>query len=381
MVDQNCRASRRYLFGRIGNSPIFQVGGIALILVVALGLRMVRLHRIGGQPLYTDGWGYRQLALEMSGPWDTGHREPLWVWLVYLTQRSVGSSPNKMRMLNIVLSLPMVVLVFLIGRRLYDPVVGLVGALLIAVHPHLLVFSVSGLREVLFWLLSLLLIYSCINRSPYRSMWEAVWIGTLSGLLCLVKLNGFTIAVPLVALRYLFLVRGQWRAFALAMVLMILIVSPHLAHNYRVGFDIFYSLNVHTQYVFPGGGATYFTHEFLGQWELGGIFRRTIRGTWEALFGSMALDALFSRQSLPFGLYLVPYGFYLLGLVLSLASRRWMGLFLLIILLGPYAVIVPSGKDPRYILQVYLVMALFEAYGFLWALEKTLGRRWVSFSN
>ena len=111
------------------------------------------------------------------------------VWAVDLLPGDVSTFDVAVG-LNVVLSLATVALVFVLGRRLAGPGVGLVAAGIWAVWPNLVFHSAIALTETLFlFLLVLLLIVTLGDPAAARAPGRArlVAIGVLFGLLVLVR--------------------------------------------------------------------------------------------------------------------------------------------------------------------------------------------------
>jgi hypothetical protein len=77
-----------------------------------------------------------------------------------------------------------------------------------------------------------------------------------------------------------------------------------------------------------------------------------------ALWGPVALDSFFARQSLPYHLWLLPYLLYLWGWLAAAWGRRWMPPLMIALTTGPAWPLLGLGIDPRLLLGALPFMAL-----------------------
>lgn len=121
------------------------------------------------------------------------------------------------RLLNVVLGTATVLLVYLLGCRLADRRVGLLGAFLFALYPSHILFSTLLLTEVLFTflLVAILLLALAWGERGRPAWWRLFALGVIIGLAAMVR--GEAILLPLaVALAYGMIWRSPWRATASA---------------------------------------------------------------------------------------------------------------------------------------------------------------------
>lgn len=110
----------------------------ATVAVLWLAL-ILRLHRLGGQSLWSDEGN--SLALAQAGFADIARRTaldihpPLYYWLLKLNLAAFGHSEFAARFLSTALSLLLVAVVIALGRRLFGPTTGVLAGLLTTVAP------------------------------------------------------------------------------------------------------------------------------------------------------------------------------------------------------------------------------------------------------
>lgn len=228
--------------------------GAAVVTILSIGLWM-RWEEVLVQrnlPLLDDARGYMQIAREGSfystaqdhGPWV---REPLFPALLRLWLTLAPDTVLSARFGGALFGLVPVFLIWLAGRRLFSPWVGLGAALFAATNSYMAGISVAVLRDDL--LLALFLgLLAMPPLAGERRWWRAILFGLLGAGLGLTRLNALFLMVPFVATE---VIRRRWNPAEVALVFLVAVppVLPHLAFNHHLsGGDWMYSSNVHTRY-------------------------------------------------------------------------------------------------------------------------------------
>lgn len=145
-----------------------------------------------------------------------------------------GVHMNAVRIVQIVLSLGIVWMVYLLGQKIFDKKTGLLAAFLFAVYPSFLFFTHFLLTEVLFTFLFILFIWFFLLFLETKRYWHIWWAGFFLGLGALTRsiLYPFTI----VALIYLFLATRDtlWKKSKYMLVFItgcIIVIGPWAARN------------------------------------------------------------------------------------------------------------------------------------------------------
>ena len=135
------------------------------ILGVALFVRLLLFASLTGTlELTADELQYRDIAVSLAEGRGfllegkpTSWRPPLYPAVMALVSRLTGTTdPHAVRILQLALSLVTVLLVYLLGRRLFGERVGLIAAGIVAVYPSMLFYTQHLLTETLFTCLLLL---------------------------------------------------------------------------------------------------------------------------------------------------------------------------------------------------------------------------------
>ncbi|MEW6542993.1 MAG: glycosyltransferase family 39 protein [Nitrospirota bacterium] len=221
--------------------PPFALAGI----LVACGSdRLATLSKVAWVPLDPDANYYRYLAETMRALYDTGAREPFWIWMIKGWFWVTGDSALNLRLLTVLLSLLVVVMVYKFFRDYTgSSVCGIVVAALVAWNPYLDQLSTRGLREEAYTL-AVLGVVHCVFVSVERLSIRRRAVGmALAGAAAqLLRFNSYLFLVPLISL-WAWRNRQSWRVAALVLAFVAAVSVPHLAYSAHEFGDPFYSLN------------------------------------------------------------------------------------------------------------------------------------------
>lgn len=150
--------------------------------------------------------------------------------------------------LNQVLFFVAVLLVYSLGKRLFDPRVGWLAAILFALTELFWQFSVSGLSTMLALVLFLVLMRLLIRIHELgaevlpqnkRILIKAMTAGLVLGLLCLTRYSFGWLLLPVLAFIGLSLQQAQIRNCVAILFVFLLAISPWLMRNYTVSGTLF----------------------------------------------------------------------------------------------------------------------------------------------
>jgi len=228
--------------------------GMAMIL---LSMRWPFLLKMIGMPLPDDAADYMGIAKDMSHVLATKYREPGFIWLIRGWFAITEWSPSNLRLLTLLLSVAEAVAMWKLSRLFISPMLALLVLLAYAYNPALLASSVQGLREELFPLLVLVIVFLGVKITRGAKWSLTVGFAVTGGLLCLTRLS----ALPLVvssALLVLFLSKAGWRRYAAVFGIVIGLITPMLVYQKIHNHELFYPSN---SYV----GTFYKNQEFKGK--------------------------------------------------------------------------------------------------------------------
>lgn len=332
----------------------------------------MRLAHYGTTPLTGDQIGYFHHARSLN--WNRPFYievEPMTVWLNLLSQQAgqaLNLSPSlSVRLGTFSLGLGVVVWLFFLARVWTGDAGALLAGLFWALSPFVCVADVAGGRDTPYILFLVGFSYFCF--APWRRRWLAVLgIGTMAGLMCLTRISGLFIVIPVSALALL-TVHGRrfWLPWLAVLALIALIASPYIVFLWQETGDILYNLNSRAWWHSAEDPAAQVVHSFWDMFfrELGPLklLERALSGMYLSLFGPVTLDSFFSRQTLPFGLYLAPYLIYLLGIAVAIKRLCWQPFLVLALATGPVWPLIAVGTDPRLVLGALPFMAIFLGMG------------------
>jgi mannosyltransferase len=162
----------------------------SLIFIVLLLAAALRFYRLDGQSLWADEGNSVALAgrslaeITYGAAYDI--HPPLYYYLLHFWVWPFGTSEFAVRSLSAVIGILLVGLTFLIGRRLFDPWVGLVAAFLSAISPFQVYYSQEARMYILLAALSALSVYFFLRfveaetaetgRQQSLSLWAGFYI-------------------------------------------------------------------------------------------------------------------------------------------------------------------------------------------------------------
>ncbi|HEV2723965.1 MAG TPA: glycosyltransferase family 39 protein [Thermoleophilaceae bacterium] len=241
----------RTLLSRLAGAQVARGEVVLLLAAIAAGLA-VRVayvlathdHTLAGdEPEYyleglraTEGkwfWTDRPFDIPHPGMWKSpGY--PAWVSAVYLV---LGVGVGKLLLLQTVLLGPVVILLlWLLARRLFDSRVAGAAAFVGALYPHMWQWEGRLYPEALALPLGILLLLLVLERVPAPGL--AVVVGAVMAASLLVRPTAFFF-LPGVAVAW-WMAAGLRRGtlmLGLAVLVMVALIAPWTARNYRVAND------------------------------------------------------------------------------------------------------------------------------------------------
>ena len=189
--------------GRVGWLPRSAV--LPCIVAVAILVRIAVLVALGDLPLRADEVQYQELAVNLVEGRGfalddrlTSWRPPLYPFALAAVYTLTGSTdPASARGFQIALSALTVLLVYLLGRRLFGETTGLLGAGILAVYPSLVFYNAHLLTEGLATFMVTLTLYSFALYVERPRVVAACATGVSLGLAALSRDVILPLAVPL----------------------------------------------------------------------------------------------------------------------------------------------------------------------------------------
>jgi tetratricopeptide (TPR) repeat protein len=223
-----------------------------LLFVLALGIRLIYLHQMRSLPYfdhpivdaeYNDRWAaaISQGAVFQEGPY---FRAPLYPYFLALIYLLFGHSYLAARLAQFLLGAGSVVLIFLLGRRIFGRTAGTVAGVLAALTGTLVYFEGELLIPALFLFLNLLLVLSLLEAADRRRTRWWLLSGALLGLAAIARPNVLVFGAAIVVwmaivLKKSGLSRGRILAAAAVYLLgALLVIAPVTVRNALVGGDL-----------------------------------------------------------------------------------------------------------------------------------------------
>lgn len=371
---------------RLKTWSAFALGGV---LLWGASLRLGAMLEVGWGALNPDAITYMKLAELMTSPYDTGLREPFWIWMIAGWFRLVGESPLALRGLTFLLSLLVLWGAYAFTRAYTGkPVMGLLVAGFMAVNPFLVTLSARGLREEAYLLAVLgLAAILLVPHQRLSTQGESVCLALAGAAAQLLRFNSYTFLVPLLAWWVWRKPKERLALVAIPLLFIGAVSVPHLQHNANQFGNPLYSVNAHFMWsrnyefvILKGTGcAGCPTKE---QFEINSVSGTDI-GAFEYIFGMHSIGEVVRYTAEGYGkMYLAPtdlfeiqsgtrsrwlFPFYVLGLGLVLFSARREVLLLVLLLANGVPFAMTLGIDARLGIQTAPFIALILATGLTWA--------------
>lgn len=151
--------------------------GLGLVLAIGLGLRLAYLH----EPMrYDEAFTYVKYASQPVEFLLSDYNEPnnhiFYTLQVHITTRLLGNAPWTIRLPALIHGLLLIVMTYVAGRALYQPLVGLLAAGVLAIHPVFVLYAVNGRGYTLLVLffITLMVVAHYLNQHPRQPM---LWLG------------------------------------------------------------------------------------------------------------------------------------------------------------------------------------------------------------
>ena len=309
-IPQEVNGMRKIKF--LGRSIGLEWFLLSVIVVAGAFLRIEASNHLTS--ISPDGVAYVYYASGILQGSDVFERRgPLFQCLVILTYMVFGVSFNSSILIPQFFGTVIIVLIFFLGRRLFDSETGLVAALIATLNPMLTNLSAWVLRETvsvaLILTLMLVVHFSVKTSSSKKSLFATFLSGVVSGLIILNR-EEMIVVIPVACIGYLFfMVKKRW-AFVIKssifLMTTLLVMSPWLVYSQIHFGNPLYSYLYYAEDI---AGAT--TQGAPAQGELTGtsatplfltIPKALFFGLWRLMLELPALFSLFALAFLPIGI-------------------------------------------------------------------------------
>ncbi len=361
------------IFGRRTPQVWRAVPALCVVWLTALAVvtRWSYVQASVGGPLWPDVDYVVAVMTHMNHPYDTGTREPFWIWAAWLAQALLGPGFEPQRMMSLLLSAAAIPAVYLFAVGFSrSRWLGVLAAAALATHGFLAGSAAQAHRTE--WLVLLYMAvgyFTLVESMPRRR--RTIGLSVSAALLVLTSLNGAVLVAGLVPLAWW---RGRLHVRNVLVVgaACAVVLLPHVAYNYQ-------QFGTYSWFSARGVPTFYRNYEFMvvkrtgcdgcptpDELAVSSYSGRPI-GMGEYLFGLHSPSEVASRMAEGFHRALVKPGPDLGALLGDESSlRRWLFLAgILIALAGPLrelllvpvlalnlsAFVVPLGLDPRLFTQ------------------------------
>ncbi|MFC1525139.1 ArnT family glycosyltransferase, partial [Planctomycetota bacterium] len=167
---------------------------LLVIFLIALGLRVGFVLTLENKFYFPDSYQYDTVAQNiisgngfMVSENLRAGRPPAYPLFLSISYLLFGKSLFVIRFIQALLSTLSCLVVYLIGKKVFDQRTGLIAAVITAIYPFFIFFSGLILTETIFILLLLVFIYLLINLEQRGNIWLAVLAGVINGVAILTR--------------------------------------------------------------------------------------------------------------------------------------------------------------------------------------------------
>ena len=363
---------------------------LALVALLCLGTmnRLDALLLSSWDSLLPDALDYKQLAESLHSPFETGAREPLWIWIIAAWFGLTEPSGLSLRLLSLQMSVVLLVMTyFFIRAYTRQPNLALVVTGLMAFNPFLVHLSAEGLRDEIFAVAVLSMLYFILaasSRIPFRI--QVAGLSLTCATCLLLRFNSYTFLLPLLAF-------WGWRqegnrkmAVVMPLLSLVVVAIPVLEHNAREFGDPMHLVNVHArwarnqelvvmkqvgcdgcpsleEFALDGyaGPAITATDYFWGQHSWQDLLMGTVQGYVRLYL--LPTDSFAAQTGTK---TLVGYAIYLVGFCMLIWSQHRALLIILLLLANVVPFLIWIGLNVRLLTYTIPFATLILAYGIWW---------------
>ena len=203
-----------------------------LFILLLLAAWAWRLYGLEAQSLWRDEvdslrFATRDFSLVLAAFTRPGENGPLYYLLLRPWLAWMGQSEYALRWTSVLAGVLALPLIFAWGRRLFNPTVGLVAALLLSVNPYHLWYSQEARMYAVLVALTMLVLWSFAQAMDRGKWWRwAIWLA-----LTTIGLYIHVLSVLLVPVQIIWLLltprwRRRWASYLLALAFLILPYLP-----------------------------------------------------------------------------------------------------------------------------------------------------------
>ena len=194
----------------------------------------------------SDPYTYLRRAREMSSFYEAHHREPVFPYAVKGHLRALGDQDVAVSFASATFAILTILTTYAMGTLAFSRWAGGLAAFAFAIERDAIFWGVGGWRDDAFAFAVTLAVCALIRYARQPSGGNAVALGAVSALACLVRIFAITFLVP-AFLYMLWSMTGPWRTrlqnLAIAAATAAVLVAPYLVNCWLVYGDPLYALN------------------------------------------------------------------------------------------------------------------------------------------
>lgn len=341
--------------------------------------------------LWGDAETYISIAKDMKHPFDTGIREPLWIWFIKIL--TIFDNLLIYRLSTVFIHVIIIYYVFkLMGYLSYNNYFIFISLSILSLNPYISFLSIQVMRDSGILLLIVFLTYLIVTIKEHEPLKRKSIIAfvTIFTLLGLIKIQ-YLFTTFLITFYFFWILKIiNVKNMLLFLSIPLFFSVPHLINNYYVYGDMMYSLNIHLkwmrnfemQYLVNGDSSNMYGGENISSFEYIFLNRNIIDLSVEIITGFIFLFVLKPFHIFMSALNLLPfkdliyslkinYFFYIIAFLIpcfigffsTLFNKKFFLITLLPFVLMNFSVILAEYLDPRIYNYTYLYLAIWHLLG------------------
>lgn len=200
--------------------------------------------------LWGDAQTYIMIAKDMSHIYDTGIREPLWIWFIKIF--SIIDVSEIYRCSTMLIQIICIIALYKLLKNISNnKFLIFISLSIFSLNPYLTFLGIQAMRDSGILFLIILLTYSILNIKSGEIFSKSKFIKycLVVCLLALIKIQ-YLFASYLISLYLLIFLRCiNYKQFILLILLPLIFCLPHFYNNFVIFGDPFYSLNIHLKWM------------------------------------------------------------------------------------------------------------------------------------
>ncbi|MFH1776235.1 MAG: glycosyltransferase family 39 protein [Candidatus Omnitrophota bacterium] len=212
----------------------------SIIFLAGIIFRLLMLLKYKNVPLTFDAKGYYDMAVNMTNFYAASFREPFYILIVKMFVKLTGLGEFAVRIQSFTFSVFSILILYLLGLRLFNRFVGICSAVFLSLNPFLIYNCTRGLRTEITIFLLLIFTFIAFPLNFLCNNAKLIILTFIAAALSLIKIYYLPIMILLIF--YIFFKEkcpAWFLKTMIAFIVVILLVMPFLISNKNTYNDMF----------------------------------------------------------------------------------------------------------------------------------------------